>query len=390
MSYPIEKDAMQTLCKYLKYLVISLLFGIWAYFFKTLVPLFSFVLNVMTPLFIGLIIAYLLNPFVGLLCKKNHRSRTVNTLLIYSGFILVLLTGAAIIVPRLVIEIYDFSDSIPAIATKTKEIAQQVLHHDRFGQFLNQVLDKKDEIINVVDMSVVTDFMTRFFKSGVGIVAFFGKLSNALFIMGTSIVLGMMIGFYFLKDIDHLWELIRILIPNKYEVKTLDLMKKIDVSLYGFMRGQIIICFIVGLITFIGLSLMGVKYALLIGVIAGCSNVIPYLGPVIGAAPAMIQIILRDYPDMGDIAMGLLLIFLLSSFIQALDGFFLSPKIVGDKSDLHPIIIMIALVVGGKFGIGGMIVAVPVAIIIKVVLYELWYYPAKAEQYKFEKELEGR
>ncbi len=122
----------------------------------------------------------------------------------------------------------------------------------------------------------------------------------------------------------------------------------------------------------------GVDYALLIGLAAGAFNVIPYLGPVMGAVPAVILTGLEAYQgpetDWGHLVLKLGLVGLVFVAVQTLDGFFISPKIMGNRLDLHPMIILFALLLGGALmGLMGMLLAVPIACIIRVLIEEIYF-----------------
>ena len=379
----VQKVQNESLFRYLKYLTVTVLLILWTYIFHVMSPL----LTLLSPLFIGLIIAYLMNPLVSKFCERNKKSRMVNTIFVYLLFVLIFMVIGIIILPIILIEVYNLIDSVPAAIEKLKKIADATLENEFLKSRIHTFLSQKEELLNNIDVNSVSKAMSVIFKSGLSVFVVIGKVANFFLVLGSSLVIGVLIGFYFLKEIDKLWEFIRVLIPNSVEVKALNIMEKIDECLYGYLRGQLTVCVFIGIMTFVGLFLMGVKYALLIGIFAGCASVVPYLGPIMGAAPAVIQIILKFYPDMRGISFGLLKIFLLFSFIQMIDGLFISPRIVGEKSDLHPIIVMLALVIGGNFGVGGMIIAIPVAIVIKVLFYELYYKPARIEQIKFEQSL---
>ncbi len=133
-----------------------------------------------------------------------------------------------------------------------------------------------------------------------------------------------------------------------------------------FIRGQLLDGLIVGLISSIGLSIIGLDFAILIGITAGIANVIPYVGPLIGCIPAIIVGILSPNPIMALWAVLLLLA------VQQLDSAVISPKIVGDSMGLHPIFVIMAIIIGGNLaGILGMLLSVPVAGIIKLFLMKV-------------------
>jgi predicted PurR-regulated permease PerM len=185
------------------------------------------------------------------------------------------------------------------------------------------------------------------------------------------------ISFYFLLDYAHVRPFLHVTLGRERENRFLALWNQIDKSLSGYLRGQIVVAAIVGTLYGAGLWFLGMNaYAILIGFIAGVGNLIPYIGPILAAIPALIWVFFADaYPAMDDKIRGLVLILLLNAVVQGLDGFVLHPRIAGQGAELHPLVIMLALIAGAQLGIGGMILAVPVTIVIRVLLEELWWKP---------------
>ncbi|MCB2156578.1 AI-2E family transporter [bacterium] len=191
----------------------------------------------------------------------------------------------------------------------------------------------------------------------------------------TFLIFAILVSFYLLIDFGKFRGIIEILMPDKYEPKFFDVAKKLDVAVGGFIRGQMITAMLVGLIAFIGLTVLGLgKYALLIACIAAIGNLIPYFGPVMGATPAILYMLFSDAH--GTFQAKLLfagLVIGLFAMIQVIEGFVFQPKIVGPNAQLHPVIVIIALAVGAQFGIMGMIIAVPAAAMLRVVFEEFFW-----------------
>ena len=161
----------------------------------------------------------------------------------------------------------------------------------------------------------------------------------------------------------------------------MDIMHKMDKALGGFLRGQLTVCCLVALSATIGLSLVGMwQYALLVGVLAGAFNIIPYLGPVMGLTPALLWALIEPSHETWEeraLRAGLgLIVFVV---IQMMEGFIFQPKIVGKNSNLHPLLVMLALIIGAQFGLVGMIMAVPLASVGRVLFLELVWYPYRKQ-----------
>jgi predicted PurR-regulated permease PerM len=185
------------------------------------------------------------------------------------------------------------------------------------------------------------------------------------------------ITFYFLLDYSRMEFVARVLLPDDRESRVFALWERIDRALGGFLRGQLLVGFSVGVLYTLALVALGMKqYAVLIGFMAGLGNLIPYVGPIVGGVPTALWVIFSDRFATGEGKMiGLGLVLLLTVAIQSIDGFFLQPRIVGKNAELHPLLVLLALLIGSQFGLGGMIIAVPMAIIAKTVLKELWWDP---------------
>ena len=196
------------------------------------------------------------------------------------------------------------------------------------------------------------------------------KLSAGI---GSSIInsfIGLFISFYLLKDYEFFKKLYlnsMSLIMNESKFKSLNkTASEINDIISKFIRGQLLVGLIVGLISSIGLSIIGLDFAFLIGFTAGIANIIPYVGPLIGCIPAIIVGLLSPNPIMALWAVLVLLA------VQQLDGAVISPKIVGDSMGLHPIFVIMAITIGGTIaGILGMLLSVPIAGIIKLFLTKL-------------------
>lgn len=181
--------------------------------------------------------------------------------------------------------------------------------------------------------------------------------------------LSLLLAFFVLRDLPTLKsEVLSLSGPGRRE-EVFHLAGEVTEVLEGFLRGQGLIALIVGTLTAIGLAVLGVPYALLIGVIAGVSNLIPYLGPLVGGSIAAISAAFVS-------PMLVLWTVLYVVAVQQVDSMFLSPLIMADKVHLHPILVILSLLIGGTLGgIVGMLLAVPVAAIAKVVFihyYEKW------------------
>jgi predicted PurR-regulated permease PerM len=210
-----------------------------------------------------------------------------------------------------------------------------------------------------------------------GILSIFQTMFTGLanFIVGVlNILLVPVMVFYLLRDFDLLRARFYALLPPHWRPTVADWLGEIDHALGGFLRGQFTIALILATIYAVGLALMGVPLGALLGIIAGLANLVPYMSIVAGLVPTLVLFLLSDAPSMGGI-LGILLLFIGG---QLLEGVYLSPRIMGRETGLHPVVVLVAILVGGTlFGLLGIIVAVPVTAVLQVALHR-WHQAWRA------------
>ena len=177
------------------------------------------------------------------------------------------------------------------------------------------------------------------------------------------------ITYFILAEGDHAQKRLIERVPNKYFEMALNVLNKIERDLVGYLRGWILDSIIIGILSIAGLWLLGIDYPILIGSIAGIANLVPYLGPVVGAVPAFL-VSLTQY---GDFRM-LVPIAVLSIAIQAIDNVIVQPLCFAKTVDMHPLTVILVLIVGNELmGVVGMLLAIPLATILKVSTVETYW-----------------
>ena len=327
------------------FIVLGKEMGIFAFILK--------LLQILSPLFIGLVIAWLFDPIVNFLQKKKLR-RGLATALIYVVFISLFLLIIGTVIPTLYEQIQDFASVIPTI-------------FDKIQEWINTVFTSLNNISNF-DLTAIKDsIFTKMETMGTDMASSLPELVisgiSSLFSGIGNIVVGLIIGFFFLISFDNKESLIEFL-PNKIKTMTVDVLKEIDDALRSFVTGALLDCSFIFLITSIGLYFVGLKAPLLFGLFCGITNIIPYAGPYIGGIPAVIVGFSQGIPT------GILTLVVIC-VIQFLEGNFLQPIILSKTTKLHPVTIMLGLLIFGYFwGIFGMVISTPLISAIKaVVLY---------------------
>ena len=190
------------------------------------------------------------------------------------------------------------------------------------------------------------------------------------------------VAFYLLRDWDLLVERIHNMIPRQFVTTTVNLTKECDEVLSAFLRGQLLIMLLLGCIYALGLALIGLDLALIIGLLAGLASLVPYLGFIVGILAASIAAILQFQEFM-----PLVYVALVFGVGQLLEGSLLTPLLVGDRIGLHPVAVIFAVLAGGQlFGFVGVLLALPIAAVVMVFVRHLYgqyrtsqYYESRDE-----------
>lgn len=186
----------------------------------------------------------------------------------------------------------------------------------------------------------------------------FNWMSNALFVLG----LVPFILYYMLKDGDKLVPRLIAMTPPTYRGHMPALLKELDETLSSFIRGKAVISIIVGIMLLAGYSIIGLEYALVLAVIGMLANIVPFFGPVIGAAPAVLVALFQD-------PVKALYVVLVTVIIQQIEGNFISPQIMGKTMDIHPVTVIVLIVAAGSVsGLIGILIVVPVYAVVKVII----------------------
>ena len=308
-------------------------------------------INILSPFAGGIVIAYILDPmvkfFYARLFKEKKGTRGFAILLAYAVAILLLVLLGWLVVPQIVNSIGMLFTNFPSYIQGVQEMLLYV--QSEYGIDLQQatkMLDDSEAMVKEI-YAMATNAMPQ-------IVASIGSVASNFVAIFTSIAASI----YMLADKDHLLHQLRTLahafLPEKVASNTLRICHYANVNFTGFFVGKIIDSAIIGVITFVAMTILRLDFAVLISVFIGITNIIPVFGPFIGAIPSVFILLLID-PLQAVIFCVLILI------IQQLDGNFIGPKILGSSIGISALWILFSIVVGGDlFGIVGMIVGVPV------------------------------
>ena len=307
-------------------------------------------LVVISPIFIGIIVAWLFDPVVSWLQDKKV-PRIIGCILVYLLIILVLFIILYSFVPLFVDQIGDFVGTIPEIFGDLKHFADNI-----FNFFGNTGVDAK-----VIEENVYSSLETFASDLTTNLPNMLLSISKSLLNGGINFVLGLMVGFYMLFDFNKINDMVTNSMPVSWRKNYAELGSRINSSLRNYVQGVLLVMLLVFITQSIGLTLAGIKAPLIFALFCAITDVIPYFGPYIGAVPAII-VGFTVSPLTGVLCIISIVV------VQLLENNFYQPLIMGHTMQLHPVTIMIGLLIFQHFfGIIGMVIATPAIACIKVV-----------------------
>ncbi|MBI4639325.1 MAG: AI-2E family transporter [Candidatus Tectomicrobia bacterium] len=310
---------------------------------------------VIAPFFVAFILAYILDPLVDRL-ERLKLPRPIAIIFLLLFFLTLLVLFGVIVYPVISLQVEALIKNMPGYVNTIQEsilpMIQKVYEDDsgRVSKVLQEVVQKFVDIPLKL-MTTVTSALWNTFSSLVGF---------ALIVLNLSII--PVATFYFLKDIDKIKTQAISYIPLPYREAIVERFVEVDNVLGALIRGQFTVGLILAILYSVGLYIFKTPLGVPIGILAGFASIIPYAGLVLGFLPALLLAFLqfRDWLH----PLGVVAVF---SIAQFLEGTFITPKVVGDRVGLHPIVIMIAILVGAHFlGLLGIIFAVPMAAVLNV------------------------
>ena len=314
-----------------------------------IMPIFTDLLKVISPFFIGFVIAWLLRP-ITIKVSQKIKNNTLSAIMVFSAFVLILFGIMYIFIPTVYNEVNELVGLIPGFV---ESITQNI--NNLFKSLAENGLNLGDFQAKL--LSEITTFGTDFAKT----------LPNTIinFIVGLfsgvgTFLMSLIIGIYLLIDYDNIGEHIKKLIPNKFKKDVINLSNRMGTEVRKCVNGTFLVALVVLICDSIGFALVGLNAPILFGLFCGLTDLIPFIGPYIGGAAAVI-VGLTQSPLIG---IGTLIICVI---VQIFENYILQPIIMSKASQTHPVAIIIALLVFGHFfGIIGMILAAPILTIARV------------------------
>jgi predicted PurR-regulated permease PerM len=309
--------------------------------------------DILLPFVAGMVIAYLLDPLTNRL-ERIGVNRRFAALLIVGAFVLIFVALMLVLVPLLASQLYAFIANIPGYVTKIYSLALSV-----DVPWLREMIGSGDANKTFNDLvSQGAGWLATFLRS-------LWSGGRSLISLLSLIVVTPVVAFYLISDWPRIVATVEQWIPLKHREVVHSLFGEIDAAIAGFVRGQSGVCLILGSYYALSLSVVGLNFALLIGLIAGLISFIPFVGSISGLLLAIGVAIAQFWPEWTPIV-TVLVIFMVGQFVE---GYILAPKFVGENVGLHPVWLMFAMFAFGYlFGFVGLLVAVPVSAALGVLL----------------------
>lgn len=329
---------------------------------------------------IAIIFAYIIDPIVNYLERKGVK-RQFGVIIVYISVILIFGILIVSVIPKTINEVSNLLASLPAMVdTLIKDVNNFLTEvFAKFNielpeNFINVYKESNPKVNgNVETPQIVSDILDSMKKTINELIvkmqgSLMGSLSNIvskLYGFLTSafrLVLIIIFSFYFSVDKERFILKVKKAIPNKYREDISYLTGNIDTALQQFIRGRMLLAIFVGVLTMIYLLILRVDFAVIIGLITCVADIIPYIGPFLGCAPA----VLFAFMDSPMKALWVLVLFVV---VQWVENNILAPKLIGDSTGLNPLVILISIIIGGGiFGVWGMVISVPLTSIIFILV----------------------
>ena len=336
----------------------------------------------LTLLAVSALTAYLMNPVARLFNQKLHIKRSTSVIIAYILLVILVIIAISFIIPRVtqaVINFFDrdwpqilnaIEDYIETLQTEVKTVELSI---GGFKLDLSSPLDKlqewlkefRSESINIESIIPdLTEAARKVFTFSTGV---FGQIFTGFIMTITAFMASM----YFCMDGHKLGGYIINLFENKYQPEIRELMHRIRMVWDSYFAGELKLMLYIGLITFAVYSLLGIRWAILLGVIAGFCEVVPNIGPILAALPAFISALIfgSSWIPLNNVVVAILAV-VAAVLIQQTENIFLVPHIMGNALELHPVVIIIGiLVLSSRMGFLGAVFAAPIIALVKEILY---------------------
>lgn len=304
---------------------------------------------ILAPFVLGAIFAYIFNPVVNFFSERIKLPRTLSVIIIYLLLIALIIAVASLLTKRVLHESTEFTSYIKNVITTTQNQVEALPDWAR---------PITKEMLSTLEESKIFSLQSVF--------SFFPEAISRI----VSFFIFLVSGFYFLKEGRKMVDSLILLVPKPYKIEVEILLRKINVVLNGYLRGQIFLIAFVALALFIALSILGIKFALILAIFSGFAEVVPIIGPIVATSVAALVVLVTGTANFSFSPLTAALIVIVIYFlVRQFEDYFVIPYVMAKITEVHPFLIFFAVLSGGHlFGVLGFILAIPVAATIKIFL----------------------
>ncbi len=312
---------------------------------------------ILAPLLLSVVIVYMLNPFVSWLDGRGT-PRVVGAFLGFLVFFAAVALLALVLLPDVVDQARGFIDQFPSLYDNSIQQMRDLAESLGFG---NVSLWNYDQLVTYLNDPENQSALLNVSLN------FLGSVTAGIVEFALVFLIGPVLAFYFLIDLPSVQQRLVEVFPEDRRSEAAFIGRQVNTALGGFLRGQLVVALIVGILLSIGYRIIGLEFWLIIGLVGGLLNIVPFLGPWVGGALGVLVAI-----STGDVSIAIWAI-VVAVVVQQIDNNFISPTVLRATVRLHPTVTLLSLVLGGAFaGVWGVIVAVPLMATIKILLGHWW------------------
>lgn len=359
--------------------IVIFIFDKVSYVFEPFIIVFN---TIAAPIIVSLVLFYLFNPIVNLM-ERYRIPRLLGITIIYVSIVGIITLIVNLLIPLIGSQVESFIKNSPHYLSKITQSVDKITNNSLLSGYMGQINDWLESAQKKIP-SMLSDYFDGF---GSKLASFAEAVAN----VGVVIVTTPFVLFFMLKDGHRFKDYTTKIMPPKFRKDFHDLLEKMSVQVGSYIQGQIIVSFCIGVLLFIGYSIIGLKYALVLASIAAVTSVVPYLGPTIAISPAIVIAIITS-------PLMLLKLAIVWTLVQFFEGHFISPNVMGKTLKIHPLtIIFILLCAGNLMGVVGVIIGIPFYAVLKVLVSHIFllfkrrynrYYGEDAGDYSIKQEEE--
>lgn len=338
-------------------LIILILLGIVVYIFNQLnflfEPLILIVSNILMPSVIALLLYYLFNPLIDFMEKRKIK-RVWGVAILYLVVIGLLVLLIGILIPLLQDQLMSFIDNFPDFLDNVISTVTGWINYLPFSEEIGGFLEQGEDLL-----TEIPDNMGQYLTDGFsGVSSVISGVTNVVMTIATFPI----ILFFLLKDDQRFFNAVLTIVPPKWREGLIRVSSEINSQVGAYVKGQLFIATSIGVMMFIGFTIIGLEYSGILAISAAFLSIIPYIGPTLAFLPALIVAFIDSFW----MVIQLVIVWLIVQFI---DGNFVEPNVMGKQLSIHPLtIIVVLLVMGDLMGLFGLIFGVPIYAILKVII----------------------